>query len=136
MKRYRVDYEKKNIKVEVNVSEDFLLIADYKELKIAIDNLFRNAISHTEENKYIDIECKKEADKMIVTMKNPYKEMSQEEIEKLWIPFNKEDKARTRKFGGTGLGLSIVGAILKKHNFTYGASYENGEIKFYFYDEI
>ena len=73
---------------------------------------------------------------MIVTMKNPYKEMSQEEIEKLWIPFNKEDKARTRKFGGTGLGLSIVGAILKKHNFTYGASYENGEIKFYFYDEI
>ena len=136
LKRYRVDYEKKNIKVEVNVSEDFLLIADYKELKIAIDNLFRNAISHTEENKYIDIECKKEADKMIVTMKNPYKEMSQEEIEKLWIPFNKEDKARTRKFGGTGLGLSIVGAILKKHNFTYGASYENGEIKFYFYDEI
>ena len=73
---------------------------------------------------------------MIVTMKNSYKEMSQEEIEKLWIPFNKEDKARTRKFGGTGLGLSIVGAILKKHNFTYGASYENGEIKFYFYDEI
>ena len=136
LKRYRVDYEKKNIKVEVNVSEDFLLIADYKELKIAIDNLFRNAISHTEENKYIDIECKKEADKMIVTMKNSYKEMSQEEIEKLWIPFNKEDKARTRKFGGTGLGLSIVGAILKKHNFTYGASYENGEIKFYFYDEI
>lgn len=136
LKRYRVDYEKKNIKVEVNVSEDFLLIADYKELKIAIDNLFRNAISHTEENKYINIECKKEADKMIITMKNPYKEMSQEEIEKLWIPFNKEDKARTRKFGGTGLGLSIVGAILKKHNFTYGASYENGEIKFYFYDEI
>ena len=136
LKRYRVDYEKKNINVEVSIDEDFLLIGDYKELKIAVDNLFRNAISHTEENQYIRIECKKEADKRIFIMKNPYKELSQEELEKLWIPFNKEDKARTRKFGGTGLGLSIVGAILKKHNFTYGASYENGEIKFYFYDEI
>lgn len=136
LKRYRVDYEKKNIKVEVNIGEDFLLIADYKELKIAIDNLFRNAISHTEENQYIIIDCKKETDRMVFAMKNPYKEMSQEDIEKLWIPFNKEDKARTRKFGGTGLGLSIVGAILKKHNFTYGATYESGEIKFYFYDEI
>ena len=34
------------------------------------------------------------------------------------------------------LSGKALGSFLKKHNFTYGASYENGEIKFYFYDEI
>ncbi|MBN2838292.1 MAG: HAMP domain-containing protein [Fusobacteriaceae bacterium] len=135
LKRYKIEYDKKNIKIEVEIGEQFLLIADYKELKIAIDNLFRNAINYTEENKTIKIYCNKEGEREIFSIINPYKEMTSEEIEKLWIPFNKADKARTRKFGGTGLGLSIVAAIMKKHGFTYGASYENGEIKFYFYDE-
>lgn len=135
LKRYRYDLEKKDIKVFMEVKENFLMIADFKELKIAIDNLLRNAISYTGENTTIEILCEKIENKHIFSIKNPYKELKQEEIEKLWIPFNKEDKARTRKFGGTGLGLSIIAAIMKKHDFSYGAVYEQEKIKFYFYEE-
>ena len=67
---------------------------------------------------------------MSFSIKNNFFEVSQEEIEKWWEPFNKYDKARTRKFSGTGLGLPIVVAIMKKHNFSYGSLWENGYIKF------
>lgn len=134
-KRYKYDLEKKKLKLTINVEEDFLIIADQKELKIAVDNLLRNAITYTEEGNTIEILCQKIENRNIFSMKNPYKEISQEEIEKLWIAFNKEDKARTRKFGGTGLGLSIIAAIMKKHDFSYGALYEDGKMKFYFYEE-
>jgi len=134
-KRYGYDLEKKKIKLSIEIRDDFLLIADNKELRIAIDNLLRNAINYTAEHKTIEILCEKIGNNHIFSMKNPYKELSQEEIEKLWIPFNKEDKARTRKFGGTGLGLSIIAAIMKKHDFSYGATYEDGKMKFYFYEE-
>lgn len=135
MRRYKYDVEKKNITVNIDIREEFLLVGDAKELKIAIDNLFRNALTYTEENNTIEILCEKIEDKNIFSIKNPYKEVAQEDLEKLWIPFNKQDKARTRKFGGTGLGLSIIAAIMKKHEFYYGASYEDGYIKFYFYDK-
>lgn len=134
-KRYKYDLEKKKLKLSIDVDDDFLIIADQKELKIAVDNLLRNAITYTEDENTIEILCEKIENKNIFSMKNPYKEISQEEIEKLWIAFNKEDKARTRKFGGTGLGLSIIAAIMKKHDFSYGALYEDGKMKFYFYEE-
>lgn len=135
-KRYKYDLEKKNLVLDVKINSDFLIIADQKELKIAIDNLLRNAISYTEEGNIIEILCEKIENKNIFSMINPYKKISQEDIEKLWLPFNKEDKARTRKFGGTGLGLSIIAAIMKKHDFSYGALYEDGKIKFYFYEDL
>lgn len=135
MKRYKYDIEKKSLSVNIEIKDDFLMIADSKELRIAVDNLFRNALTYTEENNKIEILCEKIEDKHIFSIKNPYKQMEQEALEKLWIAFNKEDKARTRKFGGTGLGLSIIAAIMKKHGFYYGASYEEGQIKFYFYDK-
>lgn len=134
-KRYKYDLEKKNLTLSIEINDEFLIIADQKELKIAIDNLLRNAITYTEEGSLIEILCDKIENKNIFSIKNPYKEITQEEIEKLWIPFNKEDKARTRKFGGTGLGLSIIAAIMKKHDFSYGALYQEGKIKFYFYEE-
>ena len=134
-KRYNYDLEKKKIKLSIGIDDDFLMIADEKELRIAIDNLLRNAISHTDENTTIEISCEKIENRHMFSMKNPYKTLEQEEIEKLWVPFNKEDKARTRKFGGTGLGLSIIAAIMKKHDFSYGATYEDGKIKFYFYEK-
>ena len=133
--KYKYDLEKKKLKLSIDVYDDFLIIADQKELKIAVDNLLRNAITYTEDGNTIEILCEKIENKNIFSMKNPYKEISQEEIEKLWIAFTKEDKARTRKFGGTGLGLSIIAAIMKKHDFSYGALYEDGKMKFYFYEE-
>ena len=122
----------KKINVIINISSDYELLGDYIEIKTAIDNLYRNAISYVEENGEIIIECQKEFDKMSFSIKNNFFEVSQEEIEKWWEPFNKYDKARTRKFSGTGLGLPIVAAIMKKHNFSYGSLWENGYIKFYF----
>lgn len=132
IKRYMLEVNDKKINVIINISSDYELLGDYIEIKTAIDNLYRNAISYVEENGEIIIECQKEFDKMSFSIKNNFFEVSQEEIEKWWEPFNKYDKARTRKFSGTGLGLPIVAAIMKKHNFSYGSLWENGYIKFYF----
>lgn len=133
LKRYKYEIDKKQVNVNIDIKEKFIINADFDELKIAIDNLFRNALSHIKNGEIITIVYEQTNFGFLFFIKNPCEFMAQESIEKLWVPFNKRDKARTRNNGSTGLGLSIVAAIMKKHEFHYGAVYENNEIKFYFY---
>lgn len=135
LKRYRFDIHEKKLTVSLFVDKKFLLISDYKEIRVVIDNFIRNAITYTNNGNKISIRCEQQENRAVFSIANPHKQISAEDLEKLWLPFEKEDKARTRKYGGTGLGLSIIRSILIKHDFNYGATYENGNIKFYFYDE-
>ena len=57
--------------------------------------------------------------------------ISEKEIENVWLPFYRTDKARDRKLG-TGLGLAIVKEILKTHKLNFGAYKEDDKIIFWF----
>lgn len=51
----------------------------------------------------------------VFCVENPYAELSQLELSKLFDRFYRADKARTFT-GGFGVGLSIASAIVKKHH--------------------
>lgn len=114
-----------NIKLETDIKNPYF-IGDKDKLSIVIKNLIENSFKYVEPNGIIKIEVKNN----IFTIKNT-SNISEKELENIWLPFYRTDKARNRKTG-TGLGLSIVKEILKKHKLNHGVYKENNFIVFWF----
>ena len=119
LKKYQLDIENKNIELSQSYRKR-VLKTDKKLFNIVLNNLLTNAITYVDENRRIGIELTEE--KLVI--RNSSKEISQEEIEKIFDLFYKMDKSRNRKYGGTGLGLSIVKNILENLNLKYSFIYD------------
>lgn len=129
--KFKPNYIEKNIKVEINIDEDIEILAEKEKMKKVFGNLIRNAVSYVNENGEIKINGFFNKNKFIVEVFNSGSKIPEESLDKIWNPFYKVDKARTRKYGGTGLGLSIVKNILNKHNFNYGVNNMDNGVKFW-----
>ncbi len=67
-----------------------------------------------------------------VCVYNQGENITEEDINKLFIKFYKADKARTREYGGNGIGLSIVAATMQAHGREYGVYNVEDGVVFYF----
>ncbi len=101
-------------------------IGDKEQITSVIKNLIENSFKYVEQNGEIVIRYSNNRFSIGNTSN-----ILEEEIENIWLPFYRADKARDRKLG-TGLGLAIVKEILEKHNLDYGAYKENDKIIFWF----
>ncbi len=103
---------------------------NYDLLERAISNLVSNAIKYNDENKYIRICAKEKPSEIQIAIYNTCKSIDSEEIQKIFDPFYKIDKARSRSSGGHGLGLSIVKSIVELHQGTITAQAIEDGIEF------
>lgn len=94
----------------------------------AFYNLIENAIKYNVPDGKVEIQLdSKEENKVIVTINDTGIGIPDELKERIFEPFFRVDKSRSRELGGAGLGLSIVENIIKKHNGTVTVSNnENG----------
>lgn len=134
IKRQTVILQDKNINVEFD-DKKYQVYADYKNIERVINNYFTNAIKHCEEvnkEKKIIIRCEKlKNNKIRLYVYNTGERISEENINKIWKRFYKEDTSRNRAEGGTGIGLAVVKAIMNNYKNEYGVrNYENG-VEFY-----
>ncbi|NLC16735.1 MAG: ATP-binding protein, partial [Clostridiales bacterium] len=98
-----------------------------------INNYLNNAVSHIDENKQMVIIGKTlDQDYYRVSVFNSGKHISEDDLEKIWIPFYKSDKARSRSEGRYGIGLSIVKAIMDLHQGKCGVNNVPYGVEFYF----
>ena len=84
--------------------------------------------------KYIKIsnEINKEEQKVCIKVFNTGKQISEENLNRIWNRFYKADESRHREDGGTGIGLAFVKAIMSNYDNKYGVkNLENG-VEFYF----
>jgi PAS domain S-box-containing protein len=114
-----IDSIKKNIKLELNISNDIpqFLWIDIVRLKQIIINLLGNSIKFTEKGS-----IKLEVDLIEITNEFNSKirfsvidsgiGIQIENQNKIFKAFSQEDGSTTRKFGGTGLGLTISNKLL------------------------
>ncbi|MBS1767416.1 MAG: HAMP domain-containing protein [Acidobacteria bacterium] len=100
----RLDYERPAFRARV--------MGDADRLRQVFTNLVGNAIKFTEEGG-VTIEPLLEDGLFKVRIKDTGMGMTEEEIGRLFQPFQQVDGSVTRRFGGTGLGLAISRRIME-----------------------
>ena len=135
IRKYTVMLNDNNIEVNFNLKEPIYVFADSNLVEQILNNYISNAIKNIEQinnEKYIKISVKLIDNKMRISVFNTGKNISKENMQKIWNRFYKEDTSRNREMGGTGIGLSLVKAIMNNYNNEYGVINKENGVEFYF----
>lgn len=130
--KYLTILTEKEITLEMNLEDNYLVNGDELRIEQVFLNLFTNAIDHTTDQKVIKIVVKYTEKGYRVFVYNSGQPIPEESLEKIWTSFYKVDKARTREHGRYGLGLSIVRAIQEQHGNDYGVENHPDGVWFWF----
>lgn len=90
----------------------------YVLLYRAVYNLVENAIKYNRPHGSVSVSVKQENGQAMVLVTDTGIGISPENQEKIFDPFFRVDKSRSRAMGGAGLGLALVDSIAKEHGGT------------------
>ena len=110
-----VKAREKEIEIRYDCDPDLTAQINPALFEQALVNLIDNAIKYSAPNSSINIDAKKDAHGIVVSVKDSGVGITQEHIPRLFERFYRVDSARSRKLGGTGLGLAIVKHIVQEH---------------------
>ena len=85
-------------------------------LERCLNNLLSNAYKYGRENGHVWVRLRRNADKIILSVKDDGIGISQENLTKIWERFYKSDLSRGKDKKGTGLGLAIVKEVIQAHD--------------------
>ena len=137
IRKTNVMVEGKQAEIIFDSNQEIQVFADDFYIEQVLTNYMTNAIKNVEEmygEKYIKIsnEIKSEENKVCIKVFNTGKNISEENLNRIWNRFYKADESRHREDGGTGIGLAFVKAIMSNYDNKYGVrNLENG-VEFYF----
>jgi signal transduction histidine kinase len=90
-------------------------IGDPRLVERLVANLVTNAIRHNLLNGWATVRTETRKDRAVLTVTNPGQVIAQDDVTRLFRPFQRLDLERTSNAIGTGLGLSIVAAVATAH---------------------
>lgn len=105
----------KKIKINSEIKSVSTIIGNSKLLKIAINNILKNAINFSHEESNVLVNSYVENEWVFLTVKDFGIGISKEDLNKIFEKFYRTDKSRNKNSGGTGLGLSITHKIIENH---------------------
>lgn len=131
--KFETKINEKNLLVDVVFDKEVLNVkGDLDRIMQVATNLIDNAIKYVDDKGKIRISTKIKGDKVLVSIFNESKPLSEEDLKYMWERFYKSDKSRTSKVS-TGLGLPIVRSILTQHGEDiYVKNTKDGEVEFTF----
>lgn len=115
-----------------NANENYTIHGDKSKIEIVLSNLISNAIKYSPNNANIFIIIKLNDKGINFSIENTGVFINELAINKIFLPFYRVDKARSRATGSTGLGLYIVKQILDQHSFPFGVQNTDRGVKFWF----
>ena len=92
-----------------------MVIGDELRLRQVIANLVRNAVVHTPLGTPVEVWLGSSDGRARLAVVDHGPGLSEEERGRVFEPFYRADKARSRDSGGSGLGLSITSAVVQSH---------------------
>lgn len=94
------------------------ITGSYVLLYRAVYNLVENAIKYNRPHGSVSVSVKQENGQAMVLVTDTGIGISPENQKKIFDPFFRVDKSRSRAMGGAGLGLALVDSIAKEHGGT------------------
>jgi len=119
-------------RITLDIPEEHFCWADKGMLKKVLSNVILNAVQNTPPDGEIRIWSEGVADQYRVCIHNTCVFVDEINISKLFDPFYRVDKARTRKDGRSGLGLTIVRKTLEAMGADFALSQVKDGILFWF----
>lgn len=111
--------------------EEVRLEGDRARLREAAGNLASNALRHCPPGGRIQVVLEAAEGQARLTVCNDGPPIPEEDLPRLFEPFYRGDKSRSRESGGTGLGLAIVRAAVLAHGGQCGAENRPGGAAFW-----
>lgn len=74
-------------------------------------NLINNAIKFTPSGKSVSLQVNQKGEELVISVKDEGIGLNEEQLERVFEPFEQADNSTRRQFGGTGLGLPITKEI-------------------------
>lgn len=94
------------------------ITGSYVLLYRAVYNLVENAIKYNRPNGSVTVSVKEKNGQAMILVKDTGIGISPKNQKKIFDPFFRVDKSRSRAMGGAGLGLALVDSIAKEHGGT------------------
>jgi signal transduction histidine kinase len=91
-------------------------------LSRAFGNVLYNAVRYAPPDKSIEIDARVEGERVAVVIRDHGVGVPEDELNKIFLPYYRTDKARARSQGGVGLGLAISKRIIESFGGDISAS--------------
>ncbi len=91
-------------------------------LKKAFENVIRNAVQYSPEGSVVDVSITTEAEDCLITIDDSGPGIPEPDLQRIFEPFYRVDRARQRETGGFGLGLSIARRAIDQHRGSIDAA--------------
>jgi signal transduction histidine kinase/ActR/RegA family two-component response regulator len=114
--------EAKNIAIDTRESVDCFVFGDPDRLQQIFWNLLSNAVKFTPAAGVIDVNIRRDANSVLVTVRDNGIGIPTEFVPFVFDRFRQADQTTTRTHGGLGLGLSIVRHLSELHGGSVAAA--------------
>jgi len=105
----------KGLKLELDLAEDLpRVFCDRTRIRGVIINLLSNAGRFTEQGG-VTVEARRESSDVVIAVIDTGPGIAEDDLQRLFRPFEQLDSSLRRKHGGSGLGLSISKAFVELH---------------------
>ena len=102
--------------VELQLTTNYRVYGDYRELYSAVSNLVSNAIKYSPEDSAVEICWQQQGDRCLLTVRDRGVGIDSVHFPRLTERFYRVDDSRSSATGGTGIGLAIVKHVAVAHD--------------------
>jgi signal transduction histidine kinase len=112
---------------------NIIVHADPDRVASVVSNLISNAVKYSPKGRLIDIRCKVDGDKAIVSIKDEGMGIKPDDLAHIFDRYYRVEANHTRHISGFGIGLYLSAEIIKQHGGEIWAESELNEgTTFYF----
>ena len=122
--------QNKKLKVKLNIKTPVFIFADEELIAQVVSNFITNAFKYTSDRNIVEINILDQKTSVTFEVINHGSKINDENLEKIWLPFFRENENIDST--STGMGLYIVKSILDAHKYEYSVSNIEGAVRSYF----
>lgn len=120
--------QNKNIALQYSLHDGLpKIFADAGQLRQALNNLVSNAIKYSNKGTLVEITVEKKEQHVVFSVHDQGQGIPENELSKVFKPFQKTSVKSTAGESSTGLGLAIVKKVIEAHHGTVGVTSEAGK---------